>query len=144
MSKRWLDAGTKDQIMSLVKVPVSYGELIDKITILEIKSERIGDPQKLTNIVRELELLTQTWGESSAALHDIADARARLKDINQKLWEIEDQIRLQESARNFDKQFIRLARDVYYTNDIRAQIKKEINLALGSELVEEKSYQDYV
>jgi len=128
--------------MSLVRVPVSYGELIDKITILEIKSERIGDPQKLTNIVRELELLTQTWEESTAR-HDIADARARLKEINQKLWEIEDQIRLQESARNFDEQFIRLARDVYYTNDIRARIKKEINLALGSELVEEKSYQDY-
>ena len=129
--------------MSLIKVPVSYGELIDKITILEIKSERISDPGKLVNIRRELELLDQTWSESSAAQHDIADARGRLKDINEKLWEIEDQIRLEESARNFGDQFIRLARDVYYTNDIRAQIKKEINLALGSELVEEKSYQDY-
>lgn len=129
--------------MSLIKVPVSYGELIDKITILEIKLERIEDAQKLTNIGRELELLSQTWGESSAAHHDITNARGRLKQINEKLWEIEDQIRLKESVRSFDQEFIQLARDVYYTNDVRAEIKKEINLALGSELVEEKSYQDY-
>ena len=129
--------------MSLIQVPVSYGELIDKITILEIKSERIADPEKLINIRRELELLNLTWEDSSAARNDISDARERLKTINEKLWEIEDQIRLEESARNFGDKFISLARDVYYTNDIRAQIKKEINQALGSELVEEKSYQDY-
>ena len=143
MSTRRLDACNKDRIVSLIEVPVSYGELIDKITILEIKSERIGDPEKLINIDRELQLLTQTWKNSAAARHDIADARARLKEINEKLWEIEDQIRLKESARSFDEQFITLARDVYYTNDIRSRIKREINLALGSELVEEKSYQDY-
>jgi hypothetical protein len=143
MPAQGLDRRRENQIMSLIEVPVSYGELIDKITILEIKSERIADPQKLLNIRRELELLTQTWGKSSAAQQDIVDARTRLKQINEKLWDIEDQIRLQEAAGKFQEQFIQLARDVYYTNDIRARIKKEINLMLGSELVEEKSYQDY-
>jgi hypothetical protein len=129
--------------MSLINVPVSYGELIDKITILEIKSERISDPEKLVNIRRELQLLEETWGASEAGQQDVEDARRRLKEINEKLWEIEDQIRLKEGSRSFDEAFIQLARDVYYTNDVRAEIKKEINLALGSELVEEKSYQDY-
>ena len=130
-------------MMSLIKIPVSYGELIDKITILEIKSSRIDDPRKLINIRHELALLTDTWEKSSAPRHEITEHRARLREINEKLWDIEDQIRLQESIKKFDERFIKLARDVYFTNDIRAQIKKAINLALGSELVEEKSYQDY-
>ena len=129
--------------MSLIAVPVSYGELIDKITILEIKSERIADERKLVNVRHELELLESTWSDASSEAHDISDARARLKAVNEELWEIEDDIRIKESKREFDDRFIQFARAVYVTNDKRANIKKEINLALGSELVEEKSYEDY-
>lgn len=127
--------------MSLIQVPVSYGELLDKITILEIKSERMDDPGKLANVRRELQLLSQTWNDSVSG--DIGDARERLKSVNEKLWDIEDRIRLKEADKAFDEDFVELARAVYFTNDIRAQIKKEVNLALGSELVEEKSYKDY-
>lgn len=129
--------------MSLIQVPVSFGEMLDKITILEIKSERIDDADKLANVARELELLDNTWQSSDATAGDIGDARQRLKAVNEKLWDIEDRIRLKEAARAFDEEFIELARAVYYTNDQRADIKKEVNLKLGSELVEEKSYQDY-
>jgi hypothetical protein len=129
--------------MSLIQVPVSFGEMLDKITILEIKSERIDDAEKLANVARELELLGNTWQSSDATAGDIGDARERLKAVNEKLWDIEDRIRLKEAARAFDQEFIELARSVYYTNDERADIKKEVNLKLGSELVEEKSYQDY-
>ena len=129
--------------MSLIAVPVSYGELIDKITILEIKSERIDDAEKLANVRHERDLLERTWSDAATGLADIGDARARLKKVNEALWDIEDKIRLKESARAFDDEFVELARSVYVTNDQRANIKKEINLALGSELVEEKSYQDY-
>ncbi len=129
--------------MSLINVPVSFGEVIDKITILEIKSERIAGEEKLVNVRRELELLERTWNEAVAGKADVSDARARLKAVNEELWDIEDEIRLKEQAKAFDDEFIRLARAVYVTNDRRAAIKKEINLALGSELVEEKSYQDY-
>ncbi len=129
--------------MSLINVPVSFGEVIDKITILEIKSERIAGEEKLVNVRRELELLERTWNEAVAGKADVSDARARLKAVNEELWDIEDEIRLKEQAKAFDDEFIRLARAVYVTNDRRAAIKKEINLVLGSELVEEKSYQDY-
>ncbi len=129
--------------MSLIHVPVSYGELIDKITILEIKSERISDQAKVANVRKELELLEQTWRESSASANDISTSRAQLKKINEALWEIEDDIRIKESEKAFDERFIELARAVYVTNDQRAKIKREINEALGSELVEEKSYEDY-
>ncbi len=129
--------------MSLIHVPISYGELIDKITILEIKSERIADAEKVANVRRELDLLEQTWSESAASANDISQARTRLKHINEQLWDIEDQIRLKEGARAFDDAFIKLARAVYVTNDQRAAVKREINVALGSELVEEKSYEDY-
>jgi len=129
--------------MSLISVPVSFGELIDKITILEIKSERIADAAKLANVRSELDLLNATWQASAAAGTDIDDARRRLKAINLALWEIEDRIRLKEKSASFDAGFIELARSVYMRNDERAAIKREINLALGSQLVEEKSYQDY-
>ena len=127
--------------MSLIAAPVSFGELIDKITILEIKSERISDESKLVNVRHELEILEQTWRDAGNA--DVSDPRARLKAVNEELWEIEDDIRIKESKREFDDRFIELARAVYVTNDKRANIKKEITLALGSELVEEKSYEDY-
>lgn len=126
-----------------IEVPVSPGEVLDKITILEIKSERIGDPAKLVNVRRELELLEARWRASAWAAHDMGDARARLKTVNETLWEIEDDIRLKEKAGEFDARFIELARSVYIQNDRRAAIKKEINVALGSSIVEEKSYADY-
>jgi hypothetical protein len=129
--------------MSLIEVPVSYGELIDKITILEIKSRRIADDAKLANVRNELELLGATWGNATASQTDIAAERARLLAVNEALWDIEDHIRVKERAQEFDAQFIELARSVYFQNDDRAAIKREINLKLGSQLVEEKSYQDY-
>ena len=129
--------------MSEILVPVSFGELLDKIAILQIKSERMGDAAKLANVRKELSALEQTWMQHPAAGGDIAQLRAQLKAVNERLWVIEDDIRLQEKAQAFDAEFIRLARAVYFENDIRARIKKDINLALGSSYVEEKSYQDY-
>ena len=129
--------------MSLIQTPVSYGELIDKITILEIKSRRIADEAKLANVRNELDLLNATWGNSTAAQTDITEERARLLAVNELLWDIEDRIRLKERAQAFDQEFIELARAVYFRNDERAAFKREVNLKLGSELVEEKSYQDY-
>ena len=126
-----------------IKVDVSVGEFLDKVTILEIKSERIQDAAKLANVNKELNLLKKIWGESEFAKADIADEMARLKRINEKLWKIEDDIRDKERQRTFDEGFIELARAVYYENDVRAAIKKELNLKLGSDLVEEKSYSDY-
>ncbi len=129
--------------MSLIQVPVSYGELIDKITILEIKSQQITDPAKLANVRNELDLLNATWSDAAASHTDIADERARLLAVNELLWDIEDRIRLKEKAQAFDAEFIELARAVYFRNDERAAVKREINLKLGSQLVEEKSYKDY-
>ncbi|MGO4700352.1 DUF6165 family protein [Dyella sp. 2RAB6] len=129
--------------MSLILVPVSYGELIDKITILEIKSQQMTDPAKLANVRNELDQLNATWAAHPAAATDIADARARLLAVNETLWDIEDRIRLKEKAQAFDQEFIELARAVYFRNDERAAVKREINLKLGSQLVEEKSYKDY-
>ena len=129
--------------MSEILVPVSFGELLDKIAILQIKSERMSDPAKLANVRNELNALDRTWGAHPAAAHDIAALRAALKQVNERLWVIEDDIRLKEKAQAFDAEFVRLARAVYFENDERARIKREINLALGSAYVEEKSYQDY-
>jgi len=129
--------------MSLISAPVSFGELIDKITILEIKSERMTDAAKLANVRDELELLSALWQRDPASSTDISAERAELKCINEALWEIEDEIRLKERDQAFDARFIELARAVYHTNDKRAAVKRAINLKLGSRLVEEKSYQDY-
>lgn len=129
--------------MSEILVPVSFGELLDKIAILQIKSERMTDPAKLANVRNELAALERTWAAHPAAGQDIATLRAELKAVNERLWVIEDDIRLKEKAQAFDDEFIRLARSVYFQNDIRARVKKDINLALGSAYVEEKSYQDY-
>lgn len=129
--------------MSEILVPVSFGELLDKIAILEIKSERMTDPAKLENVRRELAALELTWSRHPASGTDIVALRAGLKAVNERLWVIEDDIRIKEKAQAFDAGFIRLARAVYFENDERAKIKKDINLALGSTYVEEKSYQDY-
>ena len=129
--------------MNELSVPISCGELIDKITILEIKSERITSAAKLANVRVELEILDATWRANSAARTDIAAERAALRRVNEALWDIEDRIRLKEKAKAFDAEFIELARSVYIRNDERAEIKRTINEKLGSTLVEEKSYQDY-
>ncbi|SKB49396.1 DUF6165 family protein [Luteibacter sp. 22Crub2.1] len=129
--------------MSLIQTPVSYGELIDKITILQIKLQQIKDAAKLANVRNELELLEATWKNDRASETDITDETSRLLAVNQRLWKIEDDIRMKERAQAFDDEFIQLARSVYIENDERAAIKREINTKLGSTLVEEKSYQDY-
>jgi hypothetical protein len=124
-------------------VPISPGELIDKITILEIKSQRMTDAAKLHNVRTELSLLSDTWKASPYSATDIGAEWAALRDVNGKLWDIEDHIRDKERAGLFDAGFIELARAVYVTNDERAAIKKKINTKLGSALVEEKSYAAY-
>ena len=129
--------------MSELLVPVSYGELLDKIAILQIKSERMTDSAKLENVRRELSALERIWMAHPAAGGDVVGLRAQLKAVNERLWVIEDDIRLKEKAQAFDDAFVQLARRVYIENDTRARIKKDINLALGSTYVEEKSYQDY-
>ncbi len=129
--------------MSQIAVPVSYGELIDKITILEIKAARISQADKLANVRTELDLLNATWVADPASRTDIAGERGKLKEVNEALWDIEDRIRVKEKAQAFDQEFIELARSVYFRNDDRAAFKREINEKLGSTLVEEKSYENY-
>jgi len=129
--------------MDIIQVPVSPGEVLDKITILEIKSERMDDPVKVANVRRELQLLLDTWRQSVEDDETIRRIHAELKSINESLWQIEDDIRDKELAREFDERFIELARSVYVTNDQRANAKKELNIYLGSEIIEEKSYKDY-
>jgi len=129
--------------MSEIKVPISPGELLDKITILRIKSQRMNDPAKLSNVRLELRALEETWGASVYAGIDIEADVTALLAVNERLWVIEDDIRDKERAQAFDAEFIRLARAVYVENDERAAIKRRINTALGSSIVEEKSYSDY-
>jgi hypothetical protein len=129
--------------MAELLVPISPGELIDKITILEIKSQRMNDAAKLHNVRTELSLLSDTWRASPFSATDISAEWAGLRDVNGKLWDIEDRIRDKERDGLFDAEFIELARAVYFTNDERAAIKKQINTKLGSVLVEEKSYAEY-
>jgi uncharacterized protein YukE len=129
--------------MEQILVPVSPGELLDKITILRIKSERIGDAQKLQNVRRELALLEQTWRRARVSDAGLAAEEAALQRVNEELWEIEDRIREHEAQRLFDAAFIELARQVYHRNDERAAIKKRINVALHATIIEEKSYQPY-
>jgi len=125
------------------KIPISWGELIDKITILEIKSERIRGKAALGNVRKQLSLLHAiahtVFGNTSA----FAKLRRQLRVINERLWDIEDHIRRKEAAGEFDAEFIELARSIYKNNDDRGAKKREIDLKLGSALVEEKSYQHY-
>jgi hypothetical protein len=126
-----------------IRIAISHGELIDKITILEIKAQRIGDAAKRANVEKELALLRATWAahvSSSPALDAQIDA---LRAVNAKLWDVEDALRDKERQRQFDAEFIELARSVYFTNDERARIKRAINQLLDSDLIEEKSYQAY-
>ena len=127
----------------ILNVPVSVGEVVDKVTILEIKSDRISDEAKLRNIRAELDQLRPMV---SGGVFDSAEVTALfdgLRAVNGELWDIEDNIRTEEAAGRFGDRFVELARAVYVTNDRRAELKKKINLATGSDLVEEKSYEDY-
>ena len=129
--------------MKTPEVPVSWGELIDKITILEIKAARLKNAAALANVNKELKLLA---AQADAALKTSAELPAlkqRLTKVNEALWEIEDKIREKEAGQEFDAGFVALARSVYQNNDERAAIKRQINTLLSSELVEEKSYQPY-
>jgi hypothetical protein len=132
------------RMSNTILVPISPGELLDKITILRIKSQRMTDAAKVANVRHELELLEQTWSESVRQTGiDVSAEERALEAVNARLWVIEDDIREQESQRSFDARFIELARSVYIENDERAAIKKRINQKLGSKIVEEKSYKDY-
>ena len=126
-----------------VLVPVSWGEVIDKITILEIKAERLTDAAKLANVTRELTELAAVREREFPGHAGLAALAAELKAINEKLWVIEDDIRDCERAKDFGATFVALARAVYVTNDERAGAKRKINDLLGSTLVEEKSYAPY-
>ena len=127
----------------LLTIPISPGEMLDKITILEIKSVRITDQSKVLNVRKELSLLVDLWSQHVTEDEVLIKMRRELKTINEKLWDIEDDIRDEERNNRFAERFIELARLVYITNDKRAEVKKQINLHLGSAIVEEKSYQQY-
>ena len=128
---------------NIIKVELSPGELIDKITILEIKLERITEMAKVTNIRTELSLLTKVFSTKIKVSSRLTNLTLKLKSINEKLWVIEDQIRECERKKDFGQNFIDLARSVYFTNDERSATKREINQLLGSNIVEEKSYSEY-
>jgi len=129
--------------MNMIPVPVSAGEVLDKLTILEIKSERMDDPGKLANVRRELDLLQAHWRQAVVEDATVRRLHAKIKAINETLWEIEDDIRECERNSDFGPHFIDLARRVYKTNDQRSKAKKEVNIYLGSHIMEEKSYRDY-
>jgi hypothetical protein len=126
-----------------INVDLSIGEFFDKMTILEIKQERISDRDKLENINKEYSYLEGLLDELSIRKEDVAEEVGKLKEVNEKLWVIEDDIREKERRSSFDAEFIELARSVYITNDQRSDIKRAINLKLGSDFVEEKSYEEY-
>ena len=126
-----------------IQIEISFGELLDKITILQIKQERIKDPEKLANVKNELTTLLASWNKSPSSEIDVKDEMDALRGVNEKLWDIEDAIREKEAREEFDEKFIELARAVYITNDQRAHLKRQLNRKLGSMLHEEKSYSDY-
>jgi Family of unknown function (DUF6165) len=133
--------------MNDILVPISPGELLDKITILRIKSARMTDAAKLANVRLELSLLEKTWrdavGAGAGASTDVSAEENALQAVNERLWVIEDDIRDKEAERAFDARFIELARAVYMENDERAAIKRRVNVKLGSRIIEEKSYKPY-
>lgn len=125
-----------------MNIEVSHGEIVDKLTILQIKKKNIVDPEKLVNINKEYDYLISIV-ENDLGISTTSSEYLELLNINEELWVIEDDIRDKERKKEFDDDFIKLARAVYYTNDVRAKIKKEINLKYSSGFVEEKSYQKY-
>ncbi len=134
---------TKTLYKTAPRLPVSWGELIDKVTILEIKSERILTGEALLNVRKELSLLAAACAPELMSDPSVSNLKGRLRTVNEELWEIEDAIREKERRKDFDVQFIELARSISRRNDERAAIKKEINAVLNSEIIEEKSYKPY-
>ncbi len=130
-----------DTPVQTILTPVSIGELIDKITILEIKAERIDDAAKLANVRTELDGLWPLWLEQEAARPSLTALKQQLKAINERMWDIQDALRAKESQQDFGDEFVTLARGVYGTNGERVGVKNEINRVAGSALVEEKQYQ---
>ena len=130
-----------DRYGGSLKIEISVGEVVDKATILEIKTEKVKDHQKLENIKKEYALLLRALQEIGISLSD--DEFRHLKKINLRLWDIEDMIRVKEARQEFDREFIELARKIYQENDERAKLKKAINLKFNSDLIEEKEYVDY-
>jgi hypothetical protein len=128
---------------SFIETPIATGELIDKITILEIKVAHFTDPTKIANARTELDLLCQRRDAALRPDPALDALAARLKDVNQRIWDLEDTIREQERQQSFGEAFVAVARSIYRTNDERAAVKREINVALGSTLIEEKSYTAY-
>ena len=133
----------KEPFILDILIPASAGELIDKITILEIKLKNIVDPVKNRNVSIELEALSKCFEENIIQSNEIEELKTNLKQVNSALWNIEDDIRQCEQAGEFGEKFVELARSVYRQNDKRAALKKEINILLGSSIIEEKSYADY-
>ena len=127
----------------LVETPVAIGELIDKITILDIKAERFTDAAKRENVLMELRMLRARRDQAIPKSPELDSLSAQLKAINERVWDLEDSIRDCERRANFGPDFIAVARSIYRTNDERATVKRQINLALGSSLIEEKSYAPY-
>jgi hypothetical protein len=125
------------------RVPVSWGELIDKLSILEIKAERLREPQAIANAVSELGLLREVLAELQAPPAKLDALQAQLGEANRRLWDTEDAIRRKEALQTFDAEFIALARAIYHTNDERSRIKRAINALLGSSIIEEKQYVGY-
>ena len=126
-----------------IKVAIAPGELIDKMTILEIKLNRISDKVKLENINNEYDTLQITYRQSIPSSEELYRLTSDLKTVNEKLWDIEDDIRDCERRKDFSQEFIDLARSVYINNDVRAELKREINILLHSNIIEEKSYTEY-
>ena len=124
-------------------VQVSWGELIDKMTILEIKEQRLKSSNAVANVRRELATLASVVHDILLQRRDLASVKTQLRSINEALWDIEDKIRAKEAAKSFDQQFVELARSVYVNNDKRGDLKRQINALLDSELVEEKQYTLY-
>lgn len=124
-----------------MKIDISISELVDRVTILSIKRVKIQDPQKLRNVEKEFSLLSRQMYK--IGIHENSTEFKKLKEINNKLWQIEDAIRVKERRQEFDEEFIQLARSVYFQNDERAAIKREISIRYDSELIEEKEYIDY-
>ncbi|MFC2135971.1 DUF6165 family protein [Bacteroidota bacterium] len=125
-----------------MKIEISTGELVDKITILELKLKNIkNDKEKIKNVKNEFDILTKSLNETN--ITSDSELYKKLFEVNQKLWIIEDEIRIKEKNKEFDEEFIELARSVYFTNDVRAKLKREIDVSTGSNIINEKSYEDY-
>jgi hypothetical protein len=138
-----MNASQKTDFITTPMVQVSWGELIDKITILEIKERQLKSPQAVANVCRELAILLSLAREILLRRPDLASLKDQLRSVNEALWDIEDKIRAKEAAKSFDQEFVDLARSVYLNNDKRGDFKRQINALLDSELVEEKQYTPY-